>query len=71
MEGTTTNRLSAEYRERVEREAILRWAQVVARIRDEATEGGRKYGEVKVSPQMAMAMAAVEMEQPPMEGAPI
>ena len=65
MGDTVTNRLSATYRERVEREAILRWARVVASIRDQATEGGRQYGEIVVSPELQAAMMAVGMEQPP------
>jgi len=60
------NRLSAEYWKRVEHEAALRWLQTVARLRDEATEGGYKYGEVKLSPELAAAMMEVNMAGPQM-----
>ena len=60
------NRLNPEYRKRVQHAVILRRLKVVARLRDEATEpSGLKYGDVRVSPEMAMALMEVAMEQPP------
>jgi len=47
----TSNRLSAEYLERVEHAAKLRFLKRVERWREMVTEGGRVYGQIKMPPE--------------------
>jgi hypothetical protein len=61
----TSNRLSAEYWERVEHEAVLRYLKKVERTRDMLLEGGRMYGEIPVTPEIAAQLAAMPPEPPP------
>ena len=42
------NRLSADYREEIERPGFLRVLKMVEEFRKQATEGGRVYGQVKL-----------------------
>jgi hypothetical protein len=58
------NRLSAEWWERVEKEALRRSLMRVARLRDQLTEGGRMYGETPLSPEMAESMVRTQMNAP-------
>ena len=60
----TSNRLSREYWERVEHEAVLRYLKKVERTRDMLLEGGRMYGEIFVTPEMAAQLAALEAMTP-------
>ena len=65
------NRLGPDYWKRVQHEVMLRLLVTAGSLRDEANEGGYKYGEVRVSPDLAAAMAEVNMaepQMPPMEG---
>ena len=63
------NPLSATYRERVEKEALLRELKRTARLRDQLTEDGRLYGEEPLSPEMTESMARTAMQPPaPMGG---
>lgn len=62
------NRLSAEYWDRIQRTVMLRILTTIAAERDEATEGGRQYDEVKVSPELEQAMMNVEQAAPQPQG---
>lgn len=42
------NRLSAEYMEKIEKIVMLRIARRIEALRDQATEGGRFYGQTKL-----------------------
>jgi len=61
----TSNRLSAEYWEAVQHEALLRFLRDVERQRDMLTEGGRMYGEIKITPELAAQLAAMPPEPSP------
>jgi len=61
----TSNRLSREYWEAVEHEAVLRYLKNVERTRDMLLEGGRMYGEIEITPEIAAQLAAMPPEPPP------
>jgi hypothetical protein len=61
----TSNRLSAEYWEDVEKEAKLLVLTRLERIRDMVTEGGRMFGEIPITPEIAAQLAAMPPEPPP------
>jgi len=60
----TSNRLSADYWDRIEKQAKLRVLTRLERLRDMLTEGGRMYGEIKVTPELAAQLAAMPPEPP-------
>ena len=61
----TANRLSAEYVERVEHKAKLQALKRLERLRDLMTEGGRMFGEIPVTPEIAAQLAVMPPEPPP------
>ena len=60
----TSNRLSAEYVERVEHQAKLQALKRLERLRDLVLEGGRMAFEVPVTPEIAAQLAALEATAP-------
>jgi len=61
----TSNRLSAEYVELVEHEAKLQVLRRLERLRDLMLEGGRMFGEIPVTPEIAAQLAVMPPEPPP------
>jgi len=62
---SSSNRLSAEYVERVEHKAKLQALKRLERLRDMMLEGGRMAFEIKVTPEIVAQLAAVPPEPPP------
>ena len=64
------NRLSADYWEQeIEPRVLMRIAETMAFLLDQATEGGRLYGQVKLPRSMKQVAPELPMEGvPPMEG---
>lgn len=60
------NRFSAEYWDGIVQEAELIVLQEVERQQEMTTQGGRVYGQVKVTPEIAAQIAAMPPEPPPM-----
>jgi len=65
MKPRTSNRLSAEYWEAVEHEAKLQALTWLENLVKMLTEGGRMYGEIPISPEIASRLAAMPPEPPP------
>jgi len=61
----TSNRLGREYWEEVEKEAKLLVLTRLERIRDGITEGGRMFGEIEITPEIAAQLAAMPSEPIP------